>query len=83
MQSSNIPRRAVGDVSHGLPPTTKSNLRARHAESAGPESQQWQAASTTAIRNVVVIKFCHTRPFDGEAAGGSEATGFVVDADRG
>ena len=35
------------------------------------------------IRNVVVIKFSHTFPFDGDEAGTSEATGFVVDSKRG
>lgn len=34
-------------------------------------------------RNLVVIKFSQTLPFDGDGAGASEATGFVVDARRG
>lgn len=35
------------------------------------------------LQNLVVIKFSHTLPFDGDSAGASEATGFVVDARRG
>lgn len=31
----------------------------------------------------MVIKFSHTLPFDGDCAETSEATGFVVDAERG
>ncbi|KAJ6783287.1 hypothetical protein PWT90_02194 [Aphanocladium album] len=36
-----------------------------------------------AKENVVVIKFIHMYPFDGEAAASSEATGFVIDAEQG
>lgn len=47
------------------------------------DSVEWQAAIEKVVRNVVSIHFCQTCPFDTDPAVSSEATGFVVDAERG
>lgn len=47
------------------------------------ESAEWQATVEGVIRNVVSIRFCQTCAFDTDPALTSEATGFVVDAERG
>lgn len=56
-------------------PQLLSNLAADTAE--------WQAAIEQVVRNVVSIRFCQTCSFDTDPALTSEATGFVVDAERG
>lgn len=48
-----------------------------------PDTAEWQATVEHVIRNVVSIRFCQTAAFDTEAALTSEATGFVVDAEKG
>ncbi|XWW94481.1 hypothetical protein V2A60_002424 [Cordyceps javanica] len=58
-------------------------LRRRPAKSQGRSAHQSRKDSYRVSRNVVVIKFSHTLPFDGDCAETSEATGFVVDAKRG
>lgn len=51
---------------------------------AGPgESAEWQQTIEMVVRNVVSIRFCQTCAFDTDPALTSEATGFVVDAERG
>lgn len=50
---------------------------------AGPDTAEWQATIENVVRNVVSIRFCLTASFDTEPALTSEATGFVVDAERG
>lgn len=51
---------------------------------AGPgESAEWQQTIENVVRNVVSIRFCQTCAFDTDPALTSEATGFVVDAERG
>ena len=47
------------------------------------DSAEWQATIETVVRNVVSIRFCQTCAFDTDPATSSEATGFVVDAERG
>lgn len=47
------------------------------------ETQEWQATIERVVRNVVSIHFAQTCSFDTESALTSEATGFVVDAERG
>lgn len=47
------------------------------------ETKEWQATIEKVVRNVVSIHFAQTCPFDTDGALTSEATGFVVDADRG
>lgn len=49
----------------------------------GPENAEWQATIENVVRNVVSIRFCQTCSFDTDPALNSEATGFVVDAERG
>lgn len=50
---------------------------------AGVDTAEWQATVENVIRNVVSIRFCQTASFDTDPALTSEATGFVVDAERG
>jgi hypothetical protein len=47
------------------------------------DTAEWQAAIEKVVRNVVSIRFCQTCSFDTDPALTSEATGFVVDAERG
>lgn len=44
---------------------------------------EWRETIQKVVRNVVSIRFCQTCSFDTEPALTSEATGFVVDAERG
>lgn len=44
---------------------------------------EWQDIIQKVVRNVVAIRFCQTCSFDTDAALTSEATGFVVDSERG
>lgn len=47
------------------------------------DSVEWQATIEKVVRNVVSIHFCQTCSFDTDSAVSSEATGFVVDAEKG
>jgi len=47
------------------------------------DTAEWQATIEQVVRCVVSIRFCQTCSFDTDAACASEATGFVVDAERG
>ncbi|KAI0406199.1 Pro-apoptotic serine protease NMA111 [Xylaria palmicola] len=47
------------------------------------DTAEWQATIENVVRCVVSIRFCQTCSFDTDAACASEATGFVVDAERG
>lgn len=47
------------------------------------DTAEWQACVENVVRNVVSIRFCQTCSFDTDPALTSEATGFVVDAERG
>lgn len=47
------------------------------------DTAEWQATIENVVRNVVSIRFCQTCSFDTDPALNSEATGFVVDAERG
>jgi hypothetical protein len=49
----------------------------------GPDTAEWQETIQEVVRNVVSIRFCQTCSFDTDPALTSEATGFVVDAERG
>lgn len=44
---------------------------------------EWQDTIQKVVRNVVAIRFCQTCSFDTDSALTSEATGFVVDSERG
>ncbi|KXX77841.1 hypothetical protein MMYC01_204638 [Madurella mycetomatis] len=48
-----------------------------------PDTDEWQATIQNVVRNVVSIRFCQTCSFDTDPALTSEATGFVVDSERG
>ena len=50
---------------------------------ATADSAEWQATIERVVRNVVSIHFCQTCSFDTDPAISSEATGFVVDSERG
>jgi pro-apoptotic serine protease NMA111 len=50
---------------------------------ATAEAPEWQATIERVVKNVVAIHFCQTCSFDTDPALSSEATGFVVDAERG
>lgn len=50
---------------------------------ATADTAEWQATIEKVVRNVVSIHFCQTCSFDTDAAISSEATGFVVDAEKG
>jgi hypothetical protein len=47
------------------------------------DTAEWQETIEKVVRNVVSIRFCQTCSFDTDPALTSEATGFVVDAERG
>ena len=47
------------------------------------DTAEWQATIEKVVKKVVSIHFCQTCSFDTDAAISSEATGFVVDAERG
>ncbi|KAI1386413.1 Pro-apoptotic serine protease NMA111 [Hypoxylon trugodes] len=47
------------------------------------DTAEWQATIENVVRNVVSIRFCQTCSFDTDSACASEATGFVVDAEKG
>ncbi|KAF1985448.1 Pro-apoptotic serine protease NMA111 [Aulographum hederae CBS 113979] len=47
------------------------------------DSAEWQATVERVIKSVVSIHFCQTCSFDTDPALASEATGFVVDAEKG
>lgn len=47
------------------------------------DSAEWQVMVQKVVRNVVSIRFCQTCSFDTDPACASEATGFVVDAEKG
>lgn len=47
------------------------------------DTAEWQAVIQKVVTNVVSIRFCQTCSFDTDPALTSEATGFVVDAEKG
>lgn len=47
------------------------------------DSPEWQAMLERVVKSVVSIHFCQTRCFDTDPSLSSQATGFVVDAERG
>jgi len=53
-----------------------------HAATAA-DTAEWQATIEKVVKSVVSIHFCQTCAFDTDSAISSEATGFVVDAERG
>lgn len=49
----------------------------------GLDTPEWQQMVESVVKCVVSIHFCQTYSFDTDTAISSEATGFVVDAERG
>lgn len=47
------------------------------------DSPEWQATIEAVVKSVVSIHFCQTWAFDTDLSMSSQATGFVVDAERG
>jgi S1-C subfamily serine protease len=47
------------------------------------DSPEWQATIESVVKSVVSIHFCQTCSFDTELSMSSQATGFVVDAEKG
>ncbi|KAH7140862.1 trypsin-like cysteine/serine peptidase domain-containing protein [Dactylonectria macrodidyma] len=68
-------------------PITNHEPRSEAAEEdvalEGREPAAWQETIHKVARGVVSIKFCHPYSFDTGFSSNSEATGFVVDAERG
>lgn len=54
-----------------------------HIAGALHDTAEWQKTIETVVKSVVSIHFCQTCSFDTDPAIASEATGFVVDAERG
>lgn len=50
---------------------------------AQADSPEWQATIESVVKSVVSIHFCQTCSFDTDMSMSSQATGFVVDAERG
>jgi hypothetical protein len=75
-----------GDV-HMVPPSDAEfdadDMRVVSRVPTAAESMEWQATIEKVVKNVVAIHFCQTCSFDTDTAISSEATGFVVDADKG
>ena len=49
----------------------------------GQDTAEWQRTIENVVKSVVSIHFCQTCSFDTDPAISSEATGFVVDAEKG
>lgn len=69
------------DHTNELDPSSSAPLHA--LGSSQPDSPEWQATIEKVVKCVVSIRFCQTCAFDTELSMDSEATGFVVDAERG
>jgi hypothetical protein len=61
------------------------DLQAQAAMYIGTPSSlgEWSDTIQKVVRNVVAIRFCQTCSFDTDSALTSEATGFVVDSEKG
>lgn len=73
---SSLQKQLSSSANAGVPPAVL--LATGSAETA-----EWQETIQRVVRNVVSIRFCQTCSFDTDPALTSEATGFVVDAERG
>lgn len=75
-------KRSANGLMHGVDGDLE-EARMLPLPSVAPDTVEWQATIEAVIKNVVSIRFCQTCPFDTDPAFSSEATGFVVDAERG
>ena len=71
------------DEPYACSPSSLDEELVQHPSTATADTAEWQATIEQVVRNVVSIHFCQTCSFDTDAAVSSEATGFVVDAERG
>lgn len=69
--------------SHPYSPESDGEPRLVLPTAATADTAEWQATIENVVKNVVSIHFCQTCSFDTDSACSSEATGFVVDAERG
>ena len=69
--------------SHPYSPESDGEPRLMHPTAATADTAEWQATIENVVKNVVSIHFCQTCSFDTDSACSSEATGFVVDAEKG
>ncbi|KAF2268552.1 Pro-apoptotic serine protease NMA111 [Lojkania enalia] len=58
-------------------------LSSTHIVGGVHDTAEWQKTIEKVVRNVVSIHFCQTCSFDTDPAVATEATGFVVDAEKG
>lgn len=76
---------SLSAVENGV--STHHTVEQEHPATAGllseRESEAWQRAIEKVVRCVVSVKFSHPYSFDTETSKTSEATGFVVDAEKG
>ncbi|KAF2106296.1 Pro-apoptotic serine protease NMA111 [Lophiotrema nucula] len=63
--------------------TSLDELQSSHIAGALHDTAEWQKTIEKVVRNVVSIHFCQTCSFDTDPAVATEATGFVVDAEKG
>lgn len=68
---------------YDIDPVEKDVVPVLNAVAAAGDSPEWQATIEKVIKSVVSIHFCQTCSFDTDLSTSSQATGFVVDAERG
>ena len=71
------------ETPNGYGSPTLEDIQGLFHATATPDTAEWQATIERVVRNVVSIHFCQTCAFDTDSAISSQATGFVVDAERG
>ena len=69
--------------SYSLSESEEEDGRVLPLAAVATDTAEWQATIEKVVRNVVSINFSQTHSFDADAACSTEATGFVVDAERG
>jgi S1-C subfamily serine protease len=74
---------SANDTPNGYASSDSEEVEEATGGIASNESAEWQATIEKVVKNVVSIHFCQTASFDTDSAISSEATGFVVDAERG
>lgn len=68
---------------NGVESESEDELQVNGKVAAVAETKEWQATIERVVSSAVSIHFCQTCSFDTDPALASEATGFVVDAERG
>ncbi|KAF2012108.1 trypsin-like serine protease [Aaosphaeria arxii CBS 175.79] len=76
--------RSLSEAGSPIIEETSGDITPAHISGAAlHDTAAWQKTIEKVVRNVVSIHFCQTYSFDTDGAVSSEATGFVVDAERG